>query len=100
MININLLEYLSSQIGNTSWCGDALFDDIASSNLDKLDNYLREIEEIREVLLLRLHRHKTYTKGNGSAEHLHNKAKMIMERHIIKEFTHTDFEKYWEDDDD
>lgn len=96
MININLLEYLSGQIGNTSWCGDTLFDDIASNNLEKLDYCLKEIEDIREVLLQRLYAHKKYNKGNGSAEYLHKKAKAIMKKHIIKEFTHTDFDKYWE----
>lgn len=85
MININLLEYLSSEIGNTSWCGDSLFDDVASNNLEKLDNYLTELEDIREVLLQRLYEHKNYNKGNASAEMLHKKAGQIIQRHIIQD---------------
>lgn len=85
MININLLEYLSNEIGNTSWCGDSLFDDVASNNLDKLDNYLTELEDIREVLLQRLYEHKQYNKGNASAKELHNKSGKIIQKHIIQE---------------
>ena len=96
MININLLEYLSSQIGNTTWCGDTLFDDIASDNLDKLDNYLKELEDIREVLLQRLYEHKSYNKGNASAEELHKKAGKIIKKHLLDEDKFEIFESYWE----
>lgn len=93
---INIRTYLLDYIGNTSWHGESNYDDISSRNLDKLDDALNEIEDLREELLCKLAEHVTYRKGNASAEHLHKKAKSIMKKHIIKEFTHTDFEQYWE----
>lgn len=94
---IDIREYLLNYVGNTGWEGEINHDNISSNNLDKLDEVLTEIEHLREELLFQLIEHKTYRKGNASAEHLHKKSKKIMEKHIIKEFTHTDFEKYWEE---
>ena len=84
-------------IGSTSWQGETRHDDISSDNLEKLDKILTEIETLREILIEQLTEHRIYRKGNASAEHLHKKAKKIMEKHIIKEFTHTDFERFWEE---
>ena len=94
---IDIREYLLNYIGSTSWRGETRHDDISSSNLDKLDEILTELEDLREILLSELLDHKIYRKGNASAEYLHKKAKKIMKKHIIKEFTYTDFEKYWEE---
>ena len=96
-MNIDIREYLLNYIGSTSWQGETRHDNISSSNLDKLDEVLTELEDLREILLFELLEHKIYRKGNASAEHLHKKAKKIMEKHIIKEFTHTDFERFWEE---
>lgn len=93
---IDIRQYLLNYIGSTSWQGETRHDGIASNNLDKLDDILTEIEELREILIEQLTEHIIYRKGNASAEHLHKKAKRIMEKHIIKEFTHTNFEQYWE----
>ena len=94
---IDIREYLLNYIGSTSWQGETRHDDISSNNLDKLEEVLTEIENLREVLWSELLDHRIYRKGNASAEHLHKKAKTIMRKHIIKEFTSTDFEKYWEE---
>ncbi len=96
MMNIDIKEYLINLIGDTSWYGESQHDDISSQNLDKLDSILYEIEDLREILLSRLKDHILYRKGNASSEHLHKKAKSIMEKHVMKEFTHTDFDEYWE----
>lgn len=95
---IDIRTYLLDYIGTTNWYGESRQDDISSINLDKVDEILTELEELREVLKDKLTDHIVYRKGNASAEHLHKKAKGIMEKHIIKEFTHTDFEQYWESD--
>lgn len=97
---IDIKEYLLNYVGHTDWWGESNYDDVSSYNLNKLDEILTEIEELREELKSKLTDHIVYRKENASSKHLHDKAKMIMERHIIKEFTHTDFKKYWEDDDD
>lgn len=96
MININLLEYLSNEIGSTSWCGDTLLDDVVSNNLDKLDKYLTELEDIREVLLQRLYEHKGYNKENASAEYLHKKAGQIIQKHIIQDNDFNPLSGDWE----
>ena len=93
---IDIREHLLNYIGSTSWQGETNHDNISSDNFDKLDEVLTEIEKLRETLLEQLTEHVIYRKGNASAEHLHKKAKRIMRKHIIKEFTHTDFERYWE----
>lgn len=95
-MNIDIKEYLKKYIGHTDWYGETEYDNESCYNLDKLDKILTEIEDLREVLLLKLFEHKTYHKGNKSAELLHKQAKDIMSKHIIKEFTHTDFEEFWE----
>lgn len=93
---IDICKYLLNEIGDTSWWGESYHDDKSSDNLDKLDLLLFEVEDFREHLLNKLENHITYNKGNASAEHLHKKAKAIRGKHIIKEFTHTDFEQYFE----
>lgn len=95
---IDIRTYLLNYIGPTNWYGESRQDDMSSANLDKLDEIMTELEELREVLISELEDHIVYRKGNASAEHLHKKAKSIMKKHIIKEFTHTDFEQYWESD--
>ena len=96
-MNIDIKEYLLDYIGSTSWQGETRHDDISSDNLDKLDKILTEIETLREILIEQLTDHRIYRKGNASAEHLHKKAKRIMEKHLINEFSNIDFEKYWEE---
>ena len=95
-MTINITECLLNYIGNTDWHGESNLDDLSSINLDKLDEVLNETEKFREELISLLNQHIVYRKGNGSSEHLHKKAKAIRKKHIIKEFTHTDFEKYFE----
>lgn len=93
---IDIKEYLMDKIGHTDWYGESQHDSISSENLDKVDKLLYGVEEFREELISKLNDHITYRKGNGSSEHLHKKAKEIRRKHIIKEFTHTDFESYFE----
>lgn len=95
-MKIDIAEYILNDIGDTSWYGETYHDNESLDNLDKLNNYLYEIEELREELKSKLTDHITYRKGNASAEALHSKAKDIMRRHIIKEFTHTDFDNWFE----
>lgn len=97
VMNIDIKEYFLNQIGNTEWYGESNHDNESSKNLDKVDQLLFEIENFREELISILNQHITYRKGNASSEHLHKKAKSIREKHIIKEFTHTDFESYFEE---
>lgn len=94
---IDIKKYLLDYIGSTSWQGETIHDNISSDNLDKLDKILTEIETLREILIEQLTDHRIYRKGNASAEYLHKKAKRIMKKHLIKEFTHTNFENYWEE---
>lgn len=95
---IDIRTYLLDYIGHTDWYGENEYDNESCYNLLKLDKVLTEIEDLREQLLLKLEKHKNFRKGNKSAESLHRQAKEIMKKHIIKEFTHTDFEQYWESD--
>lgn len=93
---IDIKEYLLNKIGHTDWYGETNHDDTSSNNLDKLDNLLYEVEEFREELISRLNEHIIYRPGNASSNHLHKKAKAIRQKHIIKEFTETDFDNYWD----
>lgn len=95
-MNINIKDYLVEKIGHTDWYGESNHDNKSYNNLDKLDSLLYEIEDLREELIGLLNEHINYRKGNASATSLHKKAKAIRGKHIIKEFTHTDFEEYWE----
>lgn len=97
-MNIDVEEYILNDIGHTDWYGETRYDDESSKNLNKLDCYLYILEGIRQQLICKLEEHIKYRKGNGSAESLHYKAKEIMKKHLIQEFTHTDFEQYWEED--
>lgn len=97
-MNIDIKDYLIKYIEHADWYGETEYDNESCYNLSKLDKVLTEIEDLRENLLLKLEKHKNYRKGNKSAELLHKQAKDIMSRHIIKEFTHTDFEQYWENE--
>lgn len=95
-MNIDIKEYLKKYIGHTDWYGESEYDNESCYNLSKLDKVLTEIEDLREELLLKLEKHRNYRKDNQSAKLLHEQAKGIMSRHLIKEFTHIDFEQYWE----
>ncbi len=95
---IDIKEYLLNSVGATDWNGETNHDNRSLENLDKLDDILTELEDLRNVLIGKLESHIVFAKGNASAEQLHKKAKLIREKHIIKEFTHTNFEKYWERD--
>ena len=95
---IDIKEYLLQQLGHTDWYGESNHDDKSLSNMERLDLLLTDVEEFRDELISRLEEHISYRHGNYSAEKLHNKAKAIRSRHIIKEYTDTDFEKYWEED--
>lgn len=97
-MKIDIKEYLMNYIGHTDWYGESNYDNESCYNLSKLDKVLTEIENLREELLLKLTKHINFRKGNYSSEQLHKQAKEIMSRHIIKEFTHTDFDKYWENE--
>ena len=93
---IDIKELLLNYVGETSWWGESNHDSKSLENLDKLEQLLSETEEFREQIISKLNEHIVYNKHNGSANDLHNKAMTIREKHIIKEFTNTNFEKYWE----
>jgi ubiquitin C-terminal hydrolase len=95
-MTLDIKELLLNYAGDTSWWGESNHDEISSKNLDKLELLLSETEEFREQIISKLNEHITYNKNNGSSKGLHDKAKRIREKHILKEFIHTDFEKYWE----
>ena len=97
-MNIDVEKYIMDDIGHTDWHGETNYDNESLKNLNKLDSYLYILEDIRQQLILKLKEHIRYRKGNASAELLHEKAKHIMGEHLIKEFTHTDFNQYWEED--
>lgn len=97
-MNIDLEEFILKDIGHTDWYGETNYDNESLKNLDKIDYYLSRLENIREKLILELEHHINYRKGNASAEALHRKAKKIMGKHLIKEFTHTNFDEYWGDE--
>ena len=99
-MNIDVEECILNDIGHTDWHGETNYDNESLKNLDKIDYYLYVLEEFREKLILKLENHIRYRKGNGTAEALHWKAKDIMGRHLLKEFTETNFDQYWEEDDE
>lgn len=93
---IDIEKYILNDIGDTSWYGEAIHDDESLENMEKIDIYLYILENLRTMLISKLTDHINYRKGNYSAERLHYKAKKIMEKHIMKEFTDTDFDSYFE----
>lgn len=98
-MKIDITKYILNDIGDISWHGDTYRDDISFENMKKLDNYLTQLENIRATLLIALEKHKDNSHlENYSKKDLREKAKLIMSKHIIKEFTHTDFDEYWEKD--
>lgn len=96
MIFKNMEERLINLIGDISWNGEIEHDKISLQNLDKLDKIMSELEVLRGTLMDKLTDHRVYEKGNASAEQLHNKAKEIMEKHLIREFAYSDFDEFWE----
>lgn len=96
MLKIDLLSYLSNEIGMTNWYGDELFDEVSLKNMDKLETYLTKLEEVREILLNRLIKHKEYRKNNESAKALHDKAGAILCKHRLQEYVGFNFYEYWE----
>lgn len=97
---IDVEKYILDNIGHTDWHGESNYDAESLRNLQKIDYYLYELERIRMILINELEHHIRYRKGNASAELLHVKAKHIMGEHLIKEFTETNFDQYWEEDDE
>lgn len=100
-MTIDIKEYILNEIGHTNWHGETNYDNESYENLQKLDNYLYELEDIRSSLLNLLTEHNDNSnKGNFSKDMLKQKAKNIMKRHIIQEFTFIDFDKFWGDIDE
>lgn len=64
-MKIDLLTYLTNEIGMTNWYGDEYLDELSLKNMDKLETYLTQIEEVRGILLDRLEKHKEYRKENA-----------------------------------
>lgn len=100
-MTIDIEEYILNEIGHTNWHGETNYDNKSYENLQKLDKYLYELEDIRNTLISLLVEHNNNSnKGNFSKNMLRQKAKNIMKEHIIKEFTVTDFDKFWGDIDE
>lgn len=93
-LNINLLGYIEHEVGSVSWAGETNHDNQSSENMNKLEEYLEQLEDIYLRLLNELVGHKNYRESNASAEHLHAKAKSILEH---RSYAFEDF-KYVIDD--
>lgn len=101
-LNINLLNYIEHEVGSISWAGETNHDNQSSLNMNTLEDYLTQLEDIYLRLLSELVDHKIYRDGNASAEHLHIKAKSILEHRIyaFDDFKHImDDLKNWDPED-
>ena len=95
-MKIDIRDYIINDIGNTSWWGETNHDNNSLDNMNKIDRYLTFIENLREELLELLYEHNDNSNlHNYSKLELKKKAKAIRQKHIIKEYTHTDFDEYW-----
>lgn len=78
-MNIDLEDYIKYKVGSISWAGESNHDNQSSDNMNILEEYLLQFEDIYLRLLRELTDHKEYREGNASAIHLHKKAKKILE---------------------
>ena len=77
---INLDDYFEKYIGDMSWYGETIHDDIYKQNMEKAYEVLYFLENAKYHILSNLYEHKSYRTGNASAKMLHDKAKEICKR--------------------
>lgn len=92
---IDIKEYILNSVGDTTYHGNTELDEKSLFNLTSVDLYLTYVEQLRQELLDKLYEHRKYNKDDLSSLVLHESAKRIAKRHVIKEFTHTNFDNYW-----
>lgn len=97
-MQIDIKEFFLNYIGSVSWAGETNHDNESALNMDKADEVLGVLEDIKSEILNELDDHRYYRKGNYSAENLHAKAGKILKKYSCCDYPNTeeDFKEYWD----
>lgn len=87
-MKINLLSYLRLELDKCIGYEEYL---------DKLDEFLYQLEDVRDSLIDSLDNYRGYNKRNKISTIKHDLAGKVIERHILnEEEKYGDFKSYWE----
>lgn len=101
-MKLDIKDYLMEYIGDVDWYGESYHDGQSLKNMDKADEVLSFLEELKEKIITNLCDHRVYRKGNASATALHNKAKKIVYKHKVEtgELSQFGFDEWFGDSDE
>lgn len=101
-MKIDIKDYLMEYIGDIDWYGESYHDDQSLKNMDKADEVLYFLEELKDEITDNLVRHRVYRKENASATDLHNKARKILFKHKVQtgELSVASFKEWFGDSDE